>query len=316
MCNKIHYNLVWRENMQHAYLIMAHSDFYLLQKLIQVIDNPNGDIFLHLDAKNKYANEDIKKLKESVKYSQLHIYSQIPVIWGSKTQIDCELFNAASNLWKLYILPFIVRSGFLVKTGFRYSRIFQRNNGREFLAVDTNPLNRELMIERIDHYHWIFNKRYLTMRFNQLSRPVEKCLGIHRLNDKERACFAKGMNWASMTKPFLQCILREQEKIQKMARHTLCFDEMYKQMIYMAHQNEFQLYKGINLSEANIQTPRCQLEADATMHKVDWERGTPYTYRMSDYNELISSHCCFARKFNSSIDRNIIDKLYEYVIKN
>lgn len=44
--------------MRHAYLIMAHSDFYLLQKLIQAIDNPDGDIFLHLDAKNKYSRED------------------------------------------------------------------------------------------------------------------------------------------------------------------------------------------------------------------------------------------------------------------
>lgn len=36
--------------MRHAYLIMAHSDFYLLQKLVCAIDNPEGDIFVHLDA--------------------------------------------------------------------------------------------------------------------------------------------------------------------------------------------------------------------------------------------------------------------------
>lgn len=49
--------------MRHAYLIMAHSDFYLLQRLIQAIDNPDGDIFLHLDAKNKYLSEDVKKTR-------------------------------------------------------------------------------------------------------------------------------------------------------------------------------------------------------------------------------------------------------------
>lgn len=60
--------------MRHAYLIMAYSDFYLLKKLIQTIDNPDGDIFFHLDAKNKYSREDIEKLNKSVEYSQLICY--------------------------------------------------------------------------------------------------------------------------------------------------------------------------------------------------------------------------------------------------
>lgn len=60
--------------MRHAYLIMVYSDFYLLKKLIQTIDNPDVDIFLHLDAKNKYSREDIEKLNKSVEYSQLICY--------------------------------------------------------------------------------------------------------------------------------------------------------------------------------------------------------------------------------------------------
>lgn len=68
--------------MRHAYLIMAHSDFYLLKRLIQMIDNPDGDIFLHLDASKKYSSEDIEGLNQSVKYSNLNMFSEIPVVWG------------------------------------------------------------------------------------------------------------------------------------------------------------------------------------------------------------------------------------------
>ena len=302
--------------MRHAYLIMAHSDFYLLQRLIQAIDNPDGDIFLHLDAKNKYLSEDVKKLEASVKYSHLNIYSQIPVFWGGKTQIECELFLMNKALLGGYTYYHLLSGqDFLLKQVQDIQNFFSTHNGKEFLAVDISPLNFNLMLSRIDQYHWIFNNRHLTMEFDRVNRIVQKCLGIHRLNDKNRAYFAKGMNWASMTQSFVKCILQEQEKILKLASHALCFDEMYKQMIYKAHQNEFQLYKEINLSEENLQIPRYHLEVAATMHKVDWSRGTPYTYRLADYNELISSPCCFARKFNSNIDRNIIDKLYEYIMK-
>lgn len=70
--------------MKHAYLIMAHGDFYLLKRLIQAIDNPYGDIFIHLDAKNEYSETQILDLKESVKYSDINFYSDIPVSWGGK----------------------------------------------------------------------------------------------------------------------------------------------------------------------------------------------------------------------------------------
>ena len=68
--------------MRHAYLIMAHSDFYLLKRLIQTIDNPDGDIFLHLDASKEYLDEDIEGLTQSVKYSKLSVFSEIPIVWG------------------------------------------------------------------------------------------------------------------------------------------------------------------------------------------------------------------------------------------
>ena len=68
--------------MKHAYLIMAHGDFYLLKKLIQAIDNPDGDIFLHLDAKRQYAKDEIYELEQCVDQSRLRIYSALQILWG------------------------------------------------------------------------------------------------------------------------------------------------------------------------------------------------------------------------------------------
>ena len=37
--------------MKHAYLIIAHHEFDILNKLIQAIDDERNDIFIHFDKK-------------------------------------------------------------------------------------------------------------------------------------------------------------------------------------------------------------------------------------------------------------------------
>ena len=43
--------------MRHAYLIIAHADFELLENLLSVLDYEDNDIFIHIDKKVSY---DIK----------------------------------------------------------------------------------------------------------------------------------------------------------------------------------------------------------------------------------------------------------------
>ena len=53
------------------------------------------------------------------------------------------------------------------------------------------------------------------------------------------------------------------------------------------------------------------------MRYIRWDkkgelRGSPYTFKISDYNELIESDKLFARKFDENVDFEIIEKIYEY----
>ena len=38
--------------MKFAYMIMAHNEPYVLDKLIHMLDYPNNDIYIHVDAKS------------------------------------------------------------------------------------------------------------------------------------------------------------------------------------------------------------------------------------------------------------------------
>jgi hypothetical protein len=205
----------------------------------------------------------------------------------------------------------------LLKPVKQLQHFFEEHVGKEFLAVDKHPLATESMFDRIDHYHHITANRRFTMRINRLTTVIQRMLRIHRIRNTEmEGCFAKGMEWASMTHAFVQRLLEEQERILRMAHHALCFDEMYKQMIYNKYKSEFELYQEIESTDDRCTIPRYKLEVAATLHKVDWERGTPYVYRIGDYEELINSKCMFARKFNSAVDKEIIDQLYKFVSSN
>ncbi len=50
--------------MKHAYLILAHGSYALLQRLVSAIDDERNDIFIHIDRKQK----ELPRLQ--VKYSR------------------------------------------------------------------------------------------------------------------------------------------------------------------------------------------------------------------------------------------------------
>lgn len=203
---------------------------------------------------------------------------------------------------------------FLLKPVQQIQEYYENNTGKVFLAVDRNPLNKPSMLARIDQYNINTANRHITMLLNRFTTILQNIIGIHRIkNTPDEKYFAKGMNWASMPASFVGCVLKEKSFVMHLAKHSLCFDEMYKQMVYLKHRDEFFLNFNMENSDKYKDIPRYKLEVMATLHKVDWERGTPYTYRISDYDELIHSHCMFARKFDSRIDKEIINRLFEDV---
>ena len=75
--------------MKHAYLIMAHNEPYILEKLLRLIDDERNDIYLHID--KKWKNFDFEKFKNVVRKSNIYFSDRLDVRWGTYSQIKCEL---------------------------------------------------------------------------------------------------------------------------------------------------------------------------------------------------------------------------------
>ena len=112
--------------------------------------------------------------------------------------------------------------------------------------------------------------------------------------------FYGGANWCSITGKFATYVAEHFHKYKKYFRFTQNSDEFLWQTIVMDSPFRENLY--IAGFENNY---------DACLRYIDWNRGAPYVFRSGDFDELMTSICMFARKFDDHIDKEIIEMIYK-----
>ena len=74
--------------MKFAYLIIAHTKFDQVAKLLELLDDERNDLYIHIDQKVLDAVDIFqKKLKPAVKKSELYFVEQHNVMWGGRAKL-------------------------------------------------------------------------------------------------------------------------------------------------------------------------------------------------------------------------------------
>lgn len=162
----------------------------------------------------------------------------------------------------------------------------EKNKGKEFVGFTRNNQDLE---NKLGYYH-LFNDGWMVKligsnRLHNFILQVQKSLHIRRYTNI--ASFAKGCNWWSITEKLAKALIANKDTFLKTYKYTLCCDEVFVQTFVKQHP-EF-ASKLYNLDD----------EYEGCMRLIDWTRGTPYTYKESDFKELSESNRFFARKFDS-----------------
>lgn len=291
---------------KHAYLIMAHNDTYILEKLLSLIDNKHNDIYLHLDKKMKDVNLD--DLEKKVKKSKLYFIERQNVKWSSYSQIACEisLLKSATQNNKYSYYHLLSGVDLLIKDSNEIYNYFEKNLGTEYISYQSfDTINNEAL-ERIKYYHILNgNIRNQNKIIRNLSRiihhvmiSIQKIIGINRLRKKDLE-IRKGANWFSITDNLARYVISKEDEIKKMYKHTNCADEVFLQTLVYNSKFKEKVYKEHSDEHKN------------SKRHIDWRRGNPYTYTIKDYQELITCDDFFARKFSTQVDKKIIDKIYK-----
>lgn len=283
---------------KHAYLVIAHKNDLTFQTLLQMIDDERNDIFIHMDEKN--TEYDIELVRKNIKYSQVFHSSRTNVNWGGYSQINAEflLLELATGIGKYSYYHLISGEDLPIKTQSFIHGFFEKNQGKEFIRFESSEFNYS---ERIKYYYLFQekigrNRKRIALRMiNRVSLYLQKVFGVNRSANMK---FQKGTNWFSITDELARYICKQKEWVSRTFRNTLCCDEVFLQtMVLNSNFNRNIFHKEFDNDPVSI------------MRLIDWQRGNPYIFSSCDFEELKASKMLFARKFDASINKEIILKV-------
>lgn len=276
--------------MRHAYLIIAHNEFELLQLLVSALDAPWADIYVHIDRKVSVMPE------LHTEYSRLDVFSEVDVRWGDFSQIECEyaiLERAASYAHYDY---YHILSGvdFPIKPKQYIYDFFQTNAGKEF--IDAYPYDVNEVTRKVRYYH-IFPKRFrdgnlLIRGLRAFVLRLQFLLHISRNSGIE---FKKGAQWCSVTDDFVRYLIGQKEWVWKHFHHTFCSDEIFIQTVCWNSPFRDRAFLSNEWGNGN-----CRF--------IDWSDNKVHTLTMEYYDRLVASDCLFARKFSWG-QKEIIERI-------
>lgn len=286
---------------RHAYMIICHNNYDILKRLLLFLDDERNDIYIHVD--KKWKEFDKLQTIKLIKKATITFVKNYKVSWGGYSMINCSL-SLLTEAIKLPHSYYHLVSGvdMPLKTQDYIYNFFEDNIGKEFIAVDKDSNLNEVNYNRVKYYH-VFQEiigrsdtginKYIRILHNLLLKWQSK-LKVNRLGELENKIY-KGSQWFSITNEFAKYVVENKKFIRKHFSMSVCSDELFMQTLVMNSK-----FKD-NIS--NFQT-----------RYIDWDRGTPYTFRTEDFNELISVDSLFARKFDEKIDKKIVNDIFNYVV--
>lgn len=277
--------------MRHAYLIMAHDQFYALKELVSVLDDPRNDIYIHFDKKVKDVPEGalLSRKKGNGKLVVLGPKSRINVIWGDVSQIKAEYallkcaheFGEKGEKYDYYHI--ISGTHFPLKNNDDLDNWFKEKNGNSILRHVS--LTEEEIQMRFGLYHFflkhlVSKNKFVNKAYHlgwRAALGLQKVVGI-----KRDTSFIKGKasQWCSLTDDAVKLLLAKEKEALRHFRHTFCCDEFFV----------LSILEGSGLPYV----------FDDRICHVEFVNTTPKIFKEEDCEHLMDSGALFFRKIYDS----------------
>ena len=268
--------------IRHAWLIIAHNEFEVLQRLVSMLDSSESDFYIHFDKK-------IQKIPQvTVKQGRITILEhRIDVRWGTASQIKVELLLLQTALVNGPYEYYHILSGThlpLVPVSQLIS-FYEAHHGKEIVRFWPDDLGEADF--KLRRYHFpvrnFKSENPIRRRLCQLTWraviKVQKMLGIRH---HKNAVFYKTDNWLSLTEKACRYLVENRYPILKKYKFSFCGDEYFVASELMAKSSEFVLQDCPNLLF------------------VEFQNDTPTSYSLDKYPELKMTRFLWARKFTAS----------------
>ncbi len=279
---------------KQAFLIIAHNNFLVLEKLISILESPRVDIYLHLDAK-------VKEIPLFLKDTDVKVLNdRIDTRWGDLSQIETEylLFEEAFKKGTYSHYHIISGTHFPLTDIDAIVKAFDEWEGNTVFhwfcqaakQQETLKLRRYNYLTRYLSYGPNYSKR-LCQFVRRFFLILQDKMNIVRNKD---ISFYKASNWAAFSEEAVDYLLTHKDDAMKIFKYSFCGDEFFAPTLLMNSPLKdkivrYNKYLFIEMGEAN-----------------------PRELTMADYGMIMSCGCMFARKFgDNNID--VVDKIMEHI---
>ena len=253
----------------------------------------------HIDSKAKdYPLDEIAAILQK---SKCIFTERTDVKWGSYSQIHCEMVLLKEAVKTEHAYYHLLSGMDLpIKSQEQIFAFFEKYNGLEFVDEDGATIS-EAALSRVKYTHKFYGKAGSVKDIlGALSVKGQKLLGVDKTQKYGNIIFQKGRNWFSITHGLAKLVVEKEDWIQEVFGQSVCGDELFLQTV--ARNSEY---------AEKICNPNTMPEVPDTRY-IDWKRGSnnnPYVFREDDFEELKNALGLFARKFDMSVDKKIVEKL-------
>ena len=292
--------------LRHAYLIITHGNFPILERQLSFLDSENADFFIHVDA--SVQDFDFEKYRRIPRYSGVTFVDRLRISWGHYSLTECELRllrAAAPGHYDYYHL--LSGVDVPVKSREYIERYFSRQSGINYINLERPQISRR-NLNRVKYYYpfqkWNIRNVFLRRSIRELTALVQRLAGVDRTKKAPAGFqFQKATEWFSITDALAQYVLTKEDLIRELFEDTFCSDEMFLPSV--AVNSPFR--DTIPPADPQCRHKNC-------CRYIDWDRGSPYTFTEADYDELISTgpDYLFARKFDYAAAPELVDRLFRH----
>lgn len=292
--------------MRHAWLILTHGNFEILEKQLRFLDSENADFFIHVDAKAELDAERFLTVPET---SRVTFVSRHCISWGHFAMVEAELELLRAAVPGGYDYYHLL-SGVDVplKPRAYIEEYFTRSPGTNYVSflapeISQNDLYRVMFYYPLQRYN--IRKPAVRRALRNFSGAVQLGFGVDRTRRlPDGFVFQKGSQWFSITHALAAYLLEKESEIRNLFTDTYCPDEMF-------------VHTEIMNSPFRDTLPPTAFEnnyAKSCLRYIDWQRGNPYTFTDADLEELLAAPetALFARKFDYRSNPGVVDALFDH----
>ncbi len=282
--------------MRIANLIIGHKNPTQLLRLVDRLQHPSFDVYIHID--KKVDLREFEKL-ENIR-NVFFIKNRVKVNWGgnsTSTAIVKSMNEILEGGISYAFINLLSAQDYPLKTSEHIFEFFKRNSGRNFISYDVSLESEwwKQATARYERYHltdWSFPGKYLLQKVINIITPKRKFPGDMKLYGSQKS------TWWSITGECARYVTKEalaNEKLNSFLKYCWGTDEFLVATLIM--NSPF----------------RTQVENN-NLRYIDWSEGNanPKILTKGDSCELKKSEMLFARKFDINIDWEILDEIDTY----